>query len=108
MKSQQIQKKIQSRKPATDDQLPLLWVEIAVKDTGIGILHKDIRRIFNDFEQADGSSGRYYQGTGLGLSLARKLVNHHGGKIWAESAGKGRGSIFRFIIPTEPLTKRPI
>ena len=75
------------------------YVEISVTDTGIGIKSKDLKRIFDPFEQADGSSGRKYEGTGLGLSLTRKLVELHGGRIWAESDGKGRGSRFSFNIP---------
>ena len=74
-------------------------VELSVSDTGIGIRREDQERIFNPFEQADGSSSRSYQGTGLGLSLTKNLVELHGGKISVESEGEGRGSTFRFIIP---------
>ena len=74
-------------------------IEISVTDTGIGIKSKDLKRIFDPFEQADGSSSRKYQGTGLGLSLTRKLVELHGGRIWAESDGEGQGSRFSFNIP---------
>jgi signal transduction histidine kinase len=74
-------------------------VEISVSDTGIGIKHEDQERIFNPFEQVDGSSSRKYQGTGLGLSLSKKFVELHGGSIWVESAGEGKGSTFRFLIP---------
>jgi signal transduction histidine kinase len=52
-----------------------------VADTGIGILAKDLDRIFETFEQVDSSAGREYKGTGLGLSLTRKLVELHGGRI---------------------------
>jgi signal transduction histidine kinase len=75
------------------------WVEISISDTGIGIKHEDQDRIFNPFEQVDGSASRKYQGTGLGLSLSKKFVELHGGRIWAESAGEGQGSTFRFVIP---------
>jgi signal transduction histidine kinase len=75
------------------------WVEISVSDTGIGLKHEDQDRIFNPFEQVDGSASRKYQGTGLGLSLSKKFVKLHGGRIWAESAGEGKGSTFRFVIP---------
>ena len=74
-------------------------VELSVSDTGIGIRRKYQERIFNPFEQADGSSRRSYQGTGLGLSLTKNLVELHGGKIWVESEGDDRGSTFNFIIP---------
>jgi signal transduction histidine kinase len=59
----------------------------------------DLERIFKPFVQVDGAASRRYQGTGLGLSLTRELVELHGGTIWAESAGTGRGSTFRFLIP---------
>jgi signal transduction histidine kinase len=74
-------------------------VEFAVSDTGIGIRPEDLERIFNRFEQADGSTTKRYRGTGLGLSLTRSLVELHGGRIWAESQGEGKGSAFYFIIP---------
>jgi signal transduction histidine kinase len=75
------------------------WLKISVCDSGIGIKNKDLERIFKSFEQADGSSSRHYQGTGLGLSLTRRLVELHGGRIWAESEGPEQGSTFSFIIP---------
>ena len=62
-----------------------------MSDSGIGIKEEDRERIFGAFEQADGSSSRKYQGTGLGLSLTRKFVELHGGKIWVESGGEGKG-----------------
>jgi signal transduction histidine kinase len=74
-------------------------VMFSVTDTGIGIKPVDQERIFNAFEQADGSSSRKYQGTGLGLPLTKKFVELHGGKIWIESQGDGKGSTFSFIIP---------
>ena len=74
-------------------------IEFSVTDSGIGIESEHHDRIFNAFEQVDGSSSRFYEGTGLGLSLTRKLVELHGGKIWVESEGENKGSTFRFIIP---------
>ena len=74
-------------------------VHFSVSDTGIGIKKEDQERIFNAFEQADGSTSRKYQGTGLGLSLTKRFVELHGGKIWVESRGDGNGSTFHFIIP---------
>jgi signal transduction histidine kinase len=74
-------------------------ISISLQDTGVGISPKDLERIFEPFEQADNSPSRPFQGTGLGLSLARKMVELHGGKIWAESEGKGTGSKFTFIMP---------
>ena len=75
-------------------------LEVFVSDTGIGIKPEDLTRIFKPFEQVDGSSSRKYQGTGLGLSLTKRLVELHGGIIWAESDGEGKGGKFTFVIPT--------
>ena len=74
-------------------------VKITVSDTGVGISPMNIVRIFNPFEQAENSSRRRYQGTGLGLSLTKRLVELHGGLIWAESPGEGKGSLFSFTLP---------
>ena len=75
-------------------------VEFMVVDNGIGIRPCDLERIFKRFEQADGSSRKKFQGTGLGLSLSKRYVQLHGGRIWAESDGEGRGSTFKFVIPS--------
>jgi signal transduction histidine kinase len=75
------------------------FVEISVRDTGIGLLPQDLHRIFDRFEQVDSSSARRFQGTGLGLALCRQLIELHGGVIWAESPGPHQGSTFRFILP---------
>jgi signal transduction histidine kinase len=74
-------------------------VKFSVSDTGIGIKAENQDRIFSPFEQVDGSSSRKYQGTGLGLSLTKKLVEVHGGRIWVKSEGEGKGSTFNFVIP---------
>jgi signal transduction histidine kinase len=76
-------------------------VKISVFDTGIGLNMEDQDRVFKPFEQADGSASRRYQGTGLGLSLTKRLVQLHGGKIWVESEGEGKGSTFSFVIPVD-------
>ncbi len=73
-------------------------IEISVTDNGIGIRSADLDRIFNRFEQIDGTCSRNYEGTGLGLALTKELVEMHGGKIWAESEGEGRGSTFRIVL----------
>jgi PAS domain S-box-containing protein len=75
------------------------YVEISVMDSGIGIKEEDGERIFNPFEQLENTASKRYPGTGLGLSLTKSLVELHGGKIWVESDGEGKGSIFKFVIP---------
>jgi len=77
-------------------------VEICVSDTGIGVCPENMERIFSPFEQVEVSKSRKYQGTGLGLSLTKRLVELHGGKIWAESEGEGKGATFKFTISMAP------
>ncbi len=76
-------------------------VKVSVSDTGIGLKPEDLSRIFFPFEQVENSVSRKFQGTGLGLSLTRRLVELHGGKIWAESKGINKGSSFHFVIPLQ-------
>ena len=75
------------------------FVEIAVADTGIGIKAEDVPMLFQSFTQLDPTLGKRYQGAGLGLSLTKRLVELHGGQIWAESPGEEQGSIFRVRLP---------
>ena len=72
-------------------------VEIAVTDTGVGIAPEDQAAIFEEFRQVGGDE-RKREGTGLGLALAKKFVELHGGRIWVESE-PGRGSTFTFTLP---------
>jgi signal transduction histidine kinase len=79
------------------------YVEISVKDTGEGISAKDLSRIFERFYRIDKSRARATGGSGLGLTIARRLVEAHGGEVKAESE-PGHGSRFSFTIPPdEPL-----
>ena len=71
---------------------------ISVTDTGIGIEEKDLQSIFEMFMQVDGTSTRSYRGTGVGLTLVRRLVEMHGGKISVKS-DSGKGSTFTFTLP---------
>jgi signal transduction histidine kinase len=75
------------------------WALVSIEDTGIGIEKRNLERIFAPFEQADITASRRFQGTGLGLALTRQFVELHGGKVWAESQGLGKGSAFRFLMP---------
>jgi PAS domain S-box-containing protein len=80
---------------------PARYVKVAVADTGIGIKSEDLGRIFDTFEQLENSASRRYQGTGLGLSLTKNLVELHNGAIWVESEGEGKGSSFYFVVPLQ-------
>jgi signal transduction histidine kinase len=73
-------------------------VEISVSDTGIGISREDQATIFEEFRQVGGDYAHKKEGTGLGLTLAKKFVELHGGKIWVESE-VGKRSRFIFTLP---------
>ena len=77
-------------------------IVVRVKDTGIGISPEHQARVFGAFEQVDSSYARRQQGTGLGLALAKRMVEMHGGRIWLESQ-VGRGSTFSFSLPIRDL-----
>jgi signal transduction histidine kinase len=76
-------------------QLAADVVEVAVTDTGLGIAAGDRELIFDEFRQANGPRD---DGTGLGLPIARRFIELHGGRLWVES-GPGTGSTFRFTVP---------
>lgn len=75
------------------------WIRIEVVDTGVGIAPENQERIFEEFVSLDGSVERRLGGSGLGLSIARRIVEMHGGDIGVEST-EGRGSRFHFTLPT--------
>jgi signal transduction histidine kinase len=79
-------------------------VEIAVADAGLGIDAVFMPHVFNRFSQRDSSSTRSVRGLGLGLAIARQLVELHGGSIQAESPGTGQGSTFTVALPRSPVT----
>ena len=83
-------------------------IAIAISDTGIGIPADKLDRIFESFEQVEGSARRKYGGTGLGLAITRNLVELHGGRIWVQST-LGEGSAFTFTLPVnEPASITPV
>ena len=87
-----------SSSPLTPDP-SLTFLKIDVTDTGIGIREEDQDKLFQPFQQLDGGLNRKYEGTGLGLSLCRKIIQMHDGDIWLEQSEPGKGSTFSFIIP---------
>ena len=70
-----------------------------VKDQGIGLSQENIKKLFTPFFQVESGLVRERKGTGLGLAICKGIVEAHGGKIWAESAGAGQGSTFSFTLP---------
>ena len=72
---------------------------IEVTDTGIGIKSEDLPRLFQEFVQLEATATKRHEGTGLGLALTKRLVEMHGGRIYAESEGEGRGSTFTALLP---------
>ncbi len=92
--NQQQNSQLNNQHPIRENQ----QLAITISDTGIGITEDNLDRIFASFEQADGSTARQYGGTGLGLAVTKKLVELHGGKIWAKSQ-IGIGSQFTFTLP---------
>ena len=86
---------VDSARPTDGDEC----AEIAVGDTGIGIKAEDLPKLFRPLTQLEPVRTKRYRGTGLGLALTKRLVELHGGRIWAESEGEGRGSTFTFVLP---------
>ena len=79
-------------------------VKFSVKDQGIGISHDKLDRIFNRFEQEDNTNSKGYDGSGIGLSIAKAYVEALGGQIWVESE-KSKGSNFQFTLPLNSQTQ---
>lgn len=76
-------------------------VQVSVEDTGIGISAEHLPHLFTRFYRVDKSRSRAGGGSGIGLTIARHLVEAHGGRIWAESGGVGQGSRFCFTLPVD-------
>jgi signal transduction histidine kinase len=84
-------------------------VLISVKDTGIGIPDGKLEEVFAEFAQVDTSTTRKAGGTGLGLPISRKLIEMHGGRLWAESSGmENEGSTFFVELPLEAQLTEPV
>ncbi len=89
------------------DTEPGRRLRISVADTGPGLRKKDIDRIFNEFEQGDGTSTRRHGGAGLGLAISRRIVEAMGGSIDVEGE-QGEGSEFTILLPVVDAVERPI
>jgi signal transduction histidine kinase len=71
----------------------------------VGVDKKDIAKIFDRFYQAEEHTIRHYQGMGLGLYIAKKIIDAHGGDIWCESEGRDKGASFKIILPVMDTAK---
>ena len=80
-------------------------LEVTISDTGRGIESNRLETVFDRFYQEEGSLRRSAGGTGLGLAICRQIVVGLGGRIWAESAGKDRGSQFHLTLPISPTDR---
>ena len=80
------------------------YLQCAVKDTGMGIIKDDYLGLFDKFSRGTGTALVHTEGTGLGLYVAKQMINLHKGKIWAKSKGKGKGSEFYFTLPVVSKT----
>lgn len=81
------------------DDLNGNFIEVSVSDTGIGITPEHKEKLFHEFYQIKSGLSDKTPGTGLGLSLVKQLVELHGGRVWVESGGEGKGSRFSFVFP---------
>lgn len=88
-----------------EDGLP--WVRVSIRDEGDGIPPDQLDRIFDRFTQVESARAGIKGGTGLGLAISREIVEHHGGRIWAENA-PGRGAVFHFTLPVTSQTEHPV
>jgi two-component system sensor histidine kinase VicK len=77
------------------------FLEVSIKDTGIGIPRESMEKLFTKFYRADNAMKSQTEGSGLGLYIAKSIINAHGGEIWAESE-LNRGTTIHFTLPTDP------
>jgi signal transduction histidine kinase len=78
------------------------FFRISIKDTGVGLTREQTDRIFDDFYKTDESRHKI-DSTGLGLTICKKIIEKHNGKIWADSHGKGTGTTINFTIPSSEI-----
>jgi signal transduction histidine kinase len=78
-------------------------IVVSVKDTGIGLESDQMKHVFEEFFKAD-SSRHDLESTGLGLPICKRIVEKHGGRMWVESQGKGKGSTFFFTLKPHKRT----
>ena len=81
-------------------------MQVSVRDTGIGIAPEDQGKVFDEFQQVGKATDRPREGTGLGLTLAKRFVELHGGRIGVESE-VGKGTTFTFAIPVDGTAPAP-
>lgn len=74
-------------------------VKIYFQDEGFGIKENNLEKIFENFYQVEDANNRKHEGIGIGLSIVKKIIDAHGGLVWAESAGLNQGSVFKIILP---------
>jgi signal transduction histidine kinase len=82
------------------------FVKVVVEDDGVGIPVRDLPHVFDRFYQVESHLTRRHGGMGLGLSVAKVMIEMHGGRIWAEST-EGVGSTFTFLLPLETKNHAP-
>ena len=78
-------------------------LQIVIADTGEGLTKEEISKLFESFSRGEAGTKFWTEGAGLGFYLARKFVDLHKGKIWAESEGKGNGSTFYIELPIKQV-----
>ncbi len=81
-------------------------MRLAVAELGLGIAPEALTTVFQPFERGAQARKAQIPGSGLGLSIGQEIVQAHGGRLWAESPGPGRGATFFFVLPVNP-EKRP-
>ena len=76
-------------------------------DSGLGMTEAQLGQLFQRYHRIESDASKRIRGTGLGLYLTKGLVEAHGGRIWAESEGAGKGSTFSFVLPVKRVEESP-